>query len=597
MPSLLCPSARLSVSLLALLLAAPAVAQAPGSAFVGTWEGRLVLGPAALRVVFHVDDGPDGLRVSGDSPDQGAYGIAGAETAVSGDTLRFALPSVMARVTLVRDAPEAATATLVQGGQALPSFRVTRRAAGAAAPAEPAAALAPYVGFWEGELALGANTLTLVMRLAPGPHPDTLRASLDVPAQGGFDLPTAGGTLGPEARLVVRMPLIGARFDGRLAGMDVLEGRFEQGGASLPLTLGRVTQARADAYRTEAPPRPQTPQAPFPYAEEEVRIASAPGVVLAGTLTRPEGAGPFPGVVLVTGSGPQDRDQTIFGHRPFAVIADHLTRAGFAVLRYDDRGTAASTGDFAAATLDDLTADAAAALAWLAARPDVTRVGVLGHSEGGYVALRLAARGAPSFAVSLAGPAVAGAAVYAEQHRLLARAAGVSEAGADAYGRAVAALAARVTAPLPGADEAAQRATAEAAFREALAAVPEADRALLGLSDGSPVPDQLLDFVFAPGVRSFLAYDPASDLAALGVPMLAVYGSRDLQVPAAQSVPVMRTALAGTPGAGVLVFDEANHLFQEAQTGSVDEYRQIQETIMPAVLQAVERWLRAQAEG
>ena len=342
------------------------------------------------------------------------------------------------------------------------------------------------------------------------------------------------------------------------------------------------------------PRRPQTPEAPFPYREEALSVEAAPGVTLAGTLTLPEGDGPFTAVVLVSGSGPQDRDETILGHRPFAVWADRLARAGVAVYRFDDRGTAQSTGDWNASTIADFSTDAAAAVRALLARPEIDRVGVMGHSEGGYVAPRVA-RLVPetAFVVLLAGPGVHGGDVYVEQHRLLAEAQGTPPEVAALYSEVVRATVEPFTTPSerPLAE---RRAAGEAAGRARLAAAPEALRnALLGGQDPGPTLVSLLDFVSTPGIGSFLAFDPQAEVEALAVPALAVYGERDLQVPPAQSAPAMEAALAASssPEHAVVVFDGLNHLFQPTQSGRVEEYGEIETTVSEEVLSFVTRWI------
>jgi pimeloyl-ACP methyl ester carboxylesterase len=332
---------------------------------------------------------------------------------------------------------------------------------------------------------------------------------------------------------------------------------------------------------------------------EDVRIAASDRVTLAGTVTVPEGEGPFPAVVLVTGSGPQDRDETLLGHKPFAVLADHLTRHGVLVLRYDDRGFGESTGDFAAATSDDFADDARAAVSWLAARPDVASVGVLGHSEGGLVAPMVAnASDAVDFVVLLAGPAVPGAEILAEQARLIGVASGISEAGAEAWSAAyMRALDLLTAVPL---DAPVPPDTAEA-FKDALRAaallLPDADRAILGVTGErlEATLDALLATVQTPWFRRFLVYDPQPALRALDVPTLALFGAKDLQVPPEQNAGPMRTALAASasPRHEVIVFEHLNHLFQTAETGGIQEYARIEETMSPVVLTAVADWIRS----
>ncbi len=444
--------------------------------------------------------------------------------------------------------------------------------------AAPVRAQTVPIGDWGGALRFGEQSLRMVLHVAADGGAPVV--TLDVPEQGGFDLPATAA----EARndsLMLRFDAFGARF-ALAVTPDSLHGRFAQGPADLAITFTPAEPLR----------RPQTPQPPFPYAEEAVALPVGEGVTLAGTFTRPPGDGPFAAVLLLSGSGPQDRDESLFGHRPFAVIADALARAGVASLRLDDRGTGASTGDFGAMTLDDHLADARAARGWLASRPDVRSVGVLGHSEGGLTAVRLAPD--VQFVVALAGPAVSGRALYAEQQRRAARLAGVDSTDADHFAAAIGATVDAMLAQ-PDADSTALAAAMTAALNSGLSPMSTRGRMALGLTGPSypQVRDGLVGFLLAPGFRSFAAYDPAASLDALAVPTLMLYGSKDFQVPADQSAPPARAALADVASAEVVVVDGANHLFQTADTGSVREYGQIEETIAPATLARIVEWVRA----
>lgn len=440
------------------------------------------------------------------------------------------------------------------------------------ATAEPVGEEAPAatswaVGHWKGALAIPGGSLAMVLHVTEGP--DGLQATMDSPDQGGFGIPVQTVTVDGDA-LTLDVTAVKGRFEGTRDG-DTLSGTWSQGPASLSATFERSKDAGGP------PKRPQDPKPPFPYVVEDVTVPSADDVVLAGTYTRPQGDGPFPGVILISGSGPQDRDEALMGHRPFAVLADHLTRAGIAVLRTDDRGVGASTGDFDSALTPDFAVDASHALAWLHARPETGAVGMIGHSEGGSVAPLAQVRPKDAlpragFLVLLAGPGVGGDEVLIEQGALIAAAGGASAEDVS-NGRAQMRVAIRA------AVEGLNRTSFGAAVRAAPGAL-EAEE-----SDLDALYAQLTD----PWFRWFLAYDPEPTLKAVDVPVLALFGEKDLQVPPAQSAEPMRVAL-GANGT-VEVLPGLNHLFQPATTGAPSEYATIETTMDPAALDRIASWI------
>ncbi|WP_232663481.1 alpha/beta hydrolase family protein [Pseudonocardia sp. TRM90224] len=337
-----------------------------------------------------------------------------------------------------------------------------------------------------------------------------------------------------------------------------------------------------------APARPQTPQPPFPYRAEDVTFPSG-GITLAGTLTVPEGPGPFAAVLLITGSGPQDRDETLFDHKPFLLLADTITRAGLAVLRVDDRGVGGSGGNLDESTYDDLAADALAGVTFLKGRPEVddARIGLFGHSEGGYLAPLVAQR-APrdvAFVAMMAGPAVSGSEVLELQNKLIYEQLGATP---DQVEQQVGFIREHTRLMRAGEVETAHE-RARAHITEAVAALPADQR-----PDDAAIDAQARQLT-SPYFASFLLYDPAQALAALSVPVLAFYGDKDVQVPATQSEPVLRTLLAPNPQATIRTFAGLNHLMQPAQTGGVTEYQTIETTIAPEVLDLVTTWSKERA--
>ena len=460
-------------------------------------------------------------------------------------------------------------------------------------PASAQDAGADIEGTWQGPLNVQGQELRLVFHITADADGDGWSATMDSPDQGATGIPVGDVTIsGDSVRLEI--PRIYGEFEGVLANGEI-DGAWNQGMGSWPLTLMRV-----DPEEAAAAPRPQEPVPPLPYRSVDVTFSGGdPGVTLAGTITLPEGEGPHPGVVLVSGSGPQDRNETIMGHKPFLVIADYLTRQGIAVLRYDDRGFGESTGDYSAAALEDFTADAQSAVEFLRERDAVAggEVGLLGHSEGGYVAPRVAVQtDMLDFAVLLAGPSAPGAEVLARQNRLMLKALGMSQEGASEYEQnMLGAIARLLTVPVDRPVPDSVRRALQLDFEDAARAMSVSDRAVYGPTDStafSQVLTRLVDQLTSPGLRSFLAYDPQADLEQIDIPVLALFGGKDLQVPAAQNVQAMRRALAGNEQATVRTFPDVNHLFQPAESGMPSEYGQIETTIAPKVLEVVGSWIR-----
>ncbi|MFE9574982.1 alpha/beta fold hydrolase [Nocardia sp. NPDC006044] len=320
-----------------------------------------------------------------------------------------------------------------------------------------------------------------------------------------------------------------------------------------------------------------TNSADLAYHSTEVTMRNG-DVTIGGTLTVPDHGGPFPAVVLVPGGGKQNRDEQFAGHKPFLVLADTLTKAGYAVLRTDDRGVGATTGDKDDATYADLVSDILSQISYLRERPDIddTRIGLLGHSQGGSLA-PLVAETAPdrvAFTVLIAGPAQTGCEVNKHQMRVQLQAAGTTSA--DRLAASDDAVQTECDLLRAGDFDAARR-NARAANRQ----LPTAEQAR----------DEDIDSAINRQYAALSTYDPASALRSLEVPTLALFGSKDVQVDAAANEPLMRKLLADNPKATVHTFEGANHLMQQAVTGMPDEYAIIETTIDPAVLDYLKTWL------
>jgi hypothetical protein len=412
-------------------------------------------------------------------------------------------------------------------------------------------------------------------------------AKVDIPAQKARNIPVNEVRFtAPD--LILDMSSFGFIYEGKAAeDLSGISGRLKTGDEILPLDL------RRSAGVPEAN-RPQDPRKPYPYEEIEVDFQNREAdITLFGTLTRPSGQGPFPGVVLISGSGPQDRDSTLAGHRTFLVLADSLTRRGIAVLRFDDRGVGRSQGDFHKATAADFASDAQAAWAFMSRQPriDAKNIGLVGHSEGGIVAPMTAAKNqAIAFVVLLAGTGIPGERLALIQGREISRSRG---AGEEAISKE-----ARMNEQLFRVFETRDDSqTAEAEMRliiaESLAGMSDVEKKELNVSEGSLLQDMkgyLADYSRA---RFFLAYDPAIALRKLSCPVLALNGDKDTQVPADANLPAIEQALklAGNTNVQIKRMPGLNHLFQTAQTGHPREYGKIEETISPAVLQLVGDWI------
>lgn len=428
-------------------------------------------------------------------------------------------------------------------------------------------------GSWTGKLNVMGNQLNIVFNIAKGDGGD-LTCTLDSPDQGAEGIPAeisvTGGT-----KVKITVAALMAAYEGELAD-GTIKGNFSQGGMSIPLDLkpGKVERRR-----------PQTPKTPYPYATEEVTFTNeADNATLCGTLTYPEdfgkaAKGSVPIVVMVTGSGAQNRDEEVFGHKPFLILADFLARNGIASLRYDDRGVGCSTGNTADATTDNYMKDAMAAVNFARSTGKFGPVGVLGHSEGGAVAFMLGARGKADFIVSMAGPGVKGDSILISQNRLALAGAGLPQGLADAYCAALACV-------LRGIEDGSARLRPDSTVQAAVKAA------------GTQLPAGLVNNLHSvisqssPWFKHFISYDPSADIRGVKCPVMAVNGSKDTQVTATDNLAAIRSLLPANSQNAVKEYAGLNHLFQHCATGQVTEYAQIEETLSPEVMQDIAEWIK-----
>lgn len=432
------------------------------------------------------------------------------------------------------------------------------------------------VGDWGGTLKAGPQSLKIVLHVSAADS--GYAVTMDSPDQGAFGL-SASSVEYREPELSVKWDRLKAAFTGKVEG-DSLKGIFVQGMFPLALNMGRGDYALR---------RPQEPKPPFPYRSEAVTVYNnLDSVTLAGTFTLPEGKGPFPAVVLVTGSGPQNRDEELMGHKPFAVIADYLTRRGIAVLRCDDRGVGQSTGDFAMATSEDFNRDALAAFDFLTKRPEIARkkIGILGHSEGGTIVFMAAAANPKvAFIVSLAGCAQRADSLLLTQNRAILKAQGAPDSAASAYVDVLRDIF-RLQELYPV--EYLQT------HSDSLAKVlfPAGPRGSLPI----PVRQNAMTVLVTPQepwMIFFKQNDPRGYMLATRCPVLALNGTKDTQVDAVINLGLIRqyAAESGNKQVTVKAYEGLNHLFQHAVTGSPNEYAQIEETISPEVLADITAWI------
>lgn len=440
-------------------------------------------------------------------------------------------------------------------------------------------------GSWLGTLDAGGMQLRLVFNISITGD-GLLEATMDSPDQGAKDIPMGDVSLNGDS-LRIEAPMIMGYYSGKITSNTTIQGEWNQGGRSYEANLGKQT-AKFILNR------PQEPQPPYPYLEEEVVIENIEeGFNLGGTLTIPEGLGPFPAVILVTGSGSQNRDEEIFGHKPFKLIADHLTKQGIAVLRYDDRGVGSSGGNFVGSTSKDNAGDARAAIEFLLQHKEIdqSKVGVIGHSEGGMIAFMLAAEyGDIAFIVSLAGPGVDGKTILLEQGDYIRRLSGVEDSILEDNGIVLD----KVYEIMINNDTHEEWRNEVSEF----ASFYYAENGTYNYSQEEIEQNKqnLLNSIPAQAyawMRYFVMFDPSASLNSIQCPVLALNGEKDCQVLAARNINAIQAKLhsAGNQDVTTMVLPGLNHLFQNCETGLPSEYGQIEETFDPKTMDIISDWV------
>ena len=445
-------------------------------------------------------------------------------------------------------------------------------------------------GIWEGKLKVPGTELRIVFKISKNSD-RTLTATLDSPDQGVTDIPVEE-VIFKDNTLHLEVKSAGSVFEGNVSeDFLVIEGEWKQSGGTFPLTVNRVDKAVEIL-------RPQEPKKPYPYIEEEVVYENKEAeITLAGTLTLPPGKSSFPAVLLITGSGPQDRDETIYGHHPFLVLADYLTRQGVAVLRVDDRGVGESTGDFSQVTSEDFASDVLAGVGYLKTREEINpeQIGLIGHSEGGLIAPMVAIKSSDvAFIVLMAGTGLPGEEILYLQGAFISRAMGISEEDITKNRQ----FNEKIFSVLKEEDDSEN---AEEKLRQMLMEDWEkmSDEKKEQIGDPEVFLEAQLQSLLSPWYRFFLTYDPKPTLTKVKCPVLAINGEKDLQVPPKENLSAIEEALVAGGNKHFIVKElpGLNHLFQTAQTGVPSEYAKIEETISPIALKIIGDWISEQAKN
>lgn len=443
-------------------------------------------------------------------------------------------------------------------------------------------------GDWHGSLKVQGTQLRLVFHITKTENGYT--STMDSPDQGAKGIPTST-THFENATLKITISNAKIEYEGILSKDNIIAGTFKQGGMSFPMDLSK------EKIELERTMRPQEPQKPYTYYSEEVTFENKKaGIRLAGILTLPQKEGRFPVVILISGSGPQDRDETLLGHKPFLVLSDYLTKNGIAVLRYDDRGTAASEGDFKTATSADFATDVEAGLDYLKARKeiDAKKMGLIGHSEGGMIAPMIASKSKHvAFMALLAGPGIQGDQLLLLQQKLIGKASGLSHEVLQK-------------------NEITNRKVFDMVNKSKDLELLKKDltkflqqEAKENPSAEKPAEMSADDFILAqvqqiinPWMLYFIKYNPAQTLEKVKCPVLALNGEKDLQVPPKENLEAIKKSLTkgGNKSVTTKELPNLNHLFQECQTGAPSEYATIEQTFSPAALIEILNWIQIQTK-
>lgn len=439
-------------------------------------------------------------------------------------------------------------------------------------------------GQWNGALKVQGTQLRLVFNVTKTDN--GLSSKMDSPDQGAKGIPT---TTTSFENSILKITIENARIEyvGTLGKDNIIVGLFKQAGQSFPMNLSK------EVIEKEKFVRPQEPIKPYPYYSEDITFENKKaGISLAGTLTLPNKDGVFPVVILISGSGPQNRDEELLGHKPFLVISDFLTKNGIAVLRYDDRGTALSKGDFKTATSADFATDVESAITYLKTRNEINKkkIGLIGHSEGGLIAPMVANKSKDvAFIVLLAGTGIQGDQILLLQQKLIGKASGVSEEDLRKNE-----LINRKVFDIVNKSNSLEQLNIDLTnhIKQSLVDNPKAEKPK-GISEDDFVKLQVKQ-IANPWMQYFIKYNPAPAMEKVKCPVLAINGEKDLQVPSKENLEAIKYTLTkgGNKKITIKELPNLNHLFQECKTGSPDEYAKIEQTFSPTALTEILKWIQ-----
>jgi len=438
-------------------------------------------------------------------------------------------------------------------------------------------------GDWNGALKVQSMQLRLVFHITK--NASVYSATMDSPDQGAKDIPMSKAQY-ENGILTIEMAAAQIEYTGKLDSTGMVVGIFKQSGQTFPMNLTRKAIEKVELKR------PQEPVKPYPYYSEEVTFQNTKAdITLAGTLTLPAKTGNYPVVVLITGSGPQNRDEELMGHKPFLVLSDYLTRHGIGVLRYDDRGINASKGDFGKATSFDFATDVESAVNYLRTRNDIDKkhIGLIGHSEGGIIAPMVAVLDKRiSFIVLMAGTGISGGDILLLQQGLIGRASGMKEEELKTTNE----LNTHIYKLM---NEIQNTDTLKLKITDYLMAKSK-ELPDLNIPQGSTVNDYIdivIKQTLSPWMLAFIRYNPAAMLEKVKCPVLAINGDKDMQVPSKVNIPAIENALkkGGNKLSTCQELPGLNHLFQECKTGLPKEYVEIEQTIAPIALETMTNWI------